>query len=742
MLELKNVSKFYYNKGVIASGFSKINLKLDIGEFVVITGESGSGKSTLLNVLSGLDSYEEGEMYINGEETSHYAENDFEEYRKQYVGNIFQNFNLVNSYTVYQNIELVMLLNGYKKREVKKKIIDIINKVDLYKFRNTKVSKLSGGQKQRVAIARAIAKNTPIIVADEPTGNLDTESAKKVLELLSNVAKDKLVIVVTHNFEQVEKYATRVIKMYDGKIIEDKKIKEIENVLKINMEGYKNISIWNKIRLGVRNTFNIKTKFLLIFAVFLFIIFCLISQYTTIKQSNYEQGKLGYNSIFNNTDEKRIVIKKNDGTAFSSEDYNNIKSIDNVDYLIEKDILLDNQTILESEEGSLNLYGNSLPITLNENVDLGRMPQDDYEIVIKGEKDDYFLKEDLLNQTVYMIDNSGNLNKDYPIKIVGIKFEEEETSDFVGINIYYSSNGNYTYYVSDALLQELSKLNNQQYSTTKVLFQDKYISYDFAPNSYVPSGYAYVSSDFNNLCTDGNCQNKNIVISAENIYYTDSIALKIKETYSKNTLKSLTGITDYDASNGIIFINADDYNSLFNKASYQSSVFVKNIDNIDKTASELEKLGLKTLAIKNTLVNEDAGLYKIVILIQLGMSAVLIVVVLFISYFIISIILKSRNIYFTTMRILGANRETSKTILDIELFLNSTLAYIFTLIIAILTKFSVINWEYLKNLMKFLKPLDYIAVYVILIIISQLISMKFAKKLFKKSAMKTIREEV
>ena len=155
MLKLKNVSKFYYNKGVIASGFSKVSAQFELGEFVVITGESGSGKSTLLNVISGLDSYEEGEMYINGEETSHYGENDFEEYRKKYVSNIFQNFNLVNSYTVYQNVVLVLLLNGYKKKEIKDKVLELIDKVGLSKYKNTKVSKLSGGQKQRVAIARA-----------------------------------------------------------------------------------------------------------------------------------------------------------------------------------------------------------------------------------------------------------------------------------------------------------------------------------------------------------------------------------------------------------------------------------------------------------------------------------------------------------------------------------------------------------------------------------------------------------
>src|SRR5574344_2983021 len=152
MIKLKDVSKFYYNKGIITSGFSRVSAEFALGEFVVITGESGSGKSTLLNVISGLDSYEEGEMYINGKETSHYSEKDFEDYRRKYIGKIFQSFNLVNSYTVYQNIELVLTINGFNKKEIKKKVLDVINKVELTKFKNPKVSKLSGGQKQRVAI--------------------------------------------------------------------------------------------------------------------------------------------------------------------------------------------------------------------------------------------------------------------------------------------------------------------------------------------------------------------------------------------------------------------------------------------------------------------------------------------------------------------------------------------------------------------------------------------------------------
>ena len=310
LIRLKNVSKFYYNKGVIASGFSRVNLSFDMGEFVAITGESGSGKSTLLNVISGLDSYEEGEMYINGEETSHYTEKDFEDYRRKYVGNIFQNFNLVNSYTVYQNIELVLLLNGEKKRKVKKQVIELIKIVGLYKFKNTKVSKLSGGQKQRVAIARALAKDTPIIIAAEPTGNLDSNSAKSIIKLLSEVAKDKLVIVVTHNYEQVEPYVTRKIKMHDGRVLEDKKLKEVKNIKNYEENEYKNITLFNKLRLVLRNTFNIIPKFLLLFAVYLFVTVAIMSEYASFKESEYIESKSGSNYIFSNISDKRIVYKE------------------------------------------------------------------------------------------------------------------------------------------------------------------------------------------------------------------------------------------------------------------------------------------------------------------------------------------------------------------------------------------------------------------------------------------------
>ena len=208
MIELHNVSKFYSNKDTVSTGFSKVDLNLDMGEFVVITGESGSGKSTLLNVISGLDSYEEGELFIAGEDTSGYRTEDYERYRKKYIGNIFQDFNLVNSYTVYQNVELSMMLSGMPRSEQKQNIPEYIEMVDMTAYTKTKASKLSGGQKQRVAIARALAKNAPVIVADEPTGNLDSASAEKVMERRRRTLPEKSPCM-TAELSRIKKFSPR-----------------------------------------------------------------------------------------------------------------------------------------------------------------------------------------------------------------------------------------------------------------------------------------------------------------------------------------------------------------------------------------------------------------------------------------------------------------------------------------------------------------------------------------------------
>lgn len=221
LLTLKDIGKIYVSEGNIAVGIRGVTLSFDKGEFVAVTGKSGSGKSTLLNVISGMDSYEEGEMYVEGQPTSHYLQPEWEEYRQKYISFIFQDYNIIESFTVLQNVELA-LMHIEDKKERRRRAMELIRRVGLEAHVRHKGSKLSGGQKQRTVIARALAKDSPIILADEPTGNLDSATSAEIIELLREVSKDKLLIVVTHNFEQVESCATRHVRVFDGAIESDR----------------------------------------------------------------------------------------------------------------------------------------------------------------------------------------------------------------------------------------------------------------------------------------------------------------------------------------------------------------------------------------------------------------------------------------------------------------------------------------------------------------------------------------
>lgn len=732
MLKLENVSKIYYTNGIVATGISKVNLELNIGEFVVITGESGSGKSTLLNVISGIDSYEEGEMYINGKETSHYTEKDFEEYRKKYIANIFQSFNLINSYTVYQNVELVLLLNGYKRRQIKKKVLDIIDKVGLTKFKNTKVSKLSGGQKQRVAIARAIVKDTPIIVADEPTGNLDTKSAYEIIELLKNVAKDKLVVIVTHNIEQVEKYATRIIKMHDGKMIQNTEIKNINEDSKITQASGKNITIPNQYRLGIRNTFNIFSKFILLFIVFTFMSVAFLSEYSAFKLVEHStEESSGYSANLRDISKERILINKQNREPFTEDDYSKIKQLSNIDYIVEDDISLDTEFILRND--TLNTYGYIKDINnFKGNLDIGRMPENDDEIILKANKDDYTITQ-MLDET---LNSEFSLQKSYregdtirTVKIVGIQYNENNT-------IY-----DRTFYVSNEVKKVVRSYVHNQYSDMKTLLNDKYVQYTIETSENVEPGTAIVNDDLKYQFKNNKIINQNINISVSNIYYEDNIDLTITKTFTKSNLKKLTGYTDYSYYQNAIIINPDDYNSLYDKPSYQSSVYVKDASIIDQTMSELENLGLKPKKATDFKV-EYENESQIVKIFKVVVTIFVIIVVFFISYLIISIILKSRNIYYTTLRMLGATSKSTRKILNIELFINSTLSYLMVLTFGYLVKQDIIKIEFIANLIKYITLNECILMYLILFVVTQLIARKFAKKIFKSSAMNRYNEEV
>lgn len=724
MLELDSVSKFYYNKGMVSSGLNKISLKFDIGEFVAITGESGSGKSTLLNVISGLDTYEEGEMYINGKETSHYVEKDYEIYRRKYIGNIFQAFNLVNSYTVYQNIELVLLLNGEKKKDIKPRILSLIEKVGLTKYKNRKVSKLSGGQKQRVAIARALAINSPIILADEPTGNLDKKSSENIIELLHELSSDKLVIIVTHNYEQVEKYVTRKITMHDGKVLDDKKITSFDKkeATEINV---KNITFLNKLKLGFRNAFNIPVKFVLIGIVYLFIVFSLYFVYTLFSLLSYEES-LGYSPYFNNASDDRIVIKKKDKTSFTEEDYNNITKLSNISRIEKNDFLIDNSMSIWSTEYSF--YGYLHDISSISKVDLGRMPQKDNEIVVSISKDDNYY----INHYEEIIKEKMTLN-----------YIENNTYTIVGF-VYNENDNNYTndIYVSKNLLKKIT--NSMMTNYTKIYsYQNNtkvQVWYSVLPNKHVKEGYTLLPEELSYYCETGICTNKDrLKLSIENLFYTDNASLKI-ETYNSDNIKTKLGISKYEQP--IIYISQIDYDNLFNKGFYQSSVFIKDKKLVNETINELNKLDLETLYTKELMIEEDLTVTKILSIVKLCVMIGLVVVLFYISYFIIKIILKSRNVYYSTLRILGSSFKCTKDLLNIELIVISHCAYIVFVVFQLLISNNVIHSEGLLELSEYAGVVEYVVLYIILFLMTLLTTSRFSRKLFKGSMMSVYREEV
>lgn len=218
MLELKKISKVYKLENFKQKALDNISINFRNCEFVSILGPSGSGKTTLLNIIGGLDNYTSGDLIINGISTKKYNDRNWDTYRNHKIGFVFQSYNLITHQTVLSNVELALTLSGVKSKERKKRAKDALKKVGLIEHINKKPNQLSGGQMQRVAIARALVNNPDILLADEPTGALDSKTSVQIMNLLKEVAKDRLVIMVTHNSDLAEKYSTRIIDLKDGEI--------------------------------------------------------------------------------------------------------------------------------------------------------------------------------------------------------------------------------------------------------------------------------------------------------------------------------------------------------------------------------------------------------------------------------------------------------------------------------------------------------------------------------------------
>ncbi len=267
MLELKGIKKTYRSGDEKVEALKGINLKFRESEFVSILGQSGCGKTTLLNIIGGLDRYTTGDLIINGKSTKKFKDRDWDAYRNYKIGFVFQSYNLIGHQTILSNVELALTIGGISKKERKERAIKALEDVGLKEHIHKKPNQLSGGQMQRVAIARALVNNPDIILADEPTGALDTKTSVQVMEILKKISKDKLIIMVTHNPELAEKYSSRIIRILDGVITEDSNPitnQEIEEKVEINKIGRTSMKFWTAFRLSLNNLLTKKGRTILV----------------------------------------------------------------------------------------------------------------------------------------------------------------------------------------------------------------------------------------------------------------------------------------------------------------------------------------------------------------------------------------------------------------------------------------------------------------------------------------------
>ena len=369
MIKLEKVTKLYNTNGSVAIGIQNIDLELNQGEIVVIVGDSGAGKTTLMNVITGIDTYEEGEMYLDNKSTSDYSKEDFDNYRRDHVGFIFQNYNLIESYSVLDNVMSPLLARGVDYKEAKERATKIIEEVGLKHRIKTRSNKLSGGEKQRCVIARALVVDSKILACDEPTGNLDSKTGKEIISLIHKLSKGKLVLIVTHDYDSFKDIATRRLTMKDGHLVEDVEIvrnakvdarleKPVKN--KMTFKSYFSLALKN-IYSSPKRSFFSGLVLLIQFFVVLFLVLTVVNFELT-----YTKEVVQYSS-YTVKDNKTLISFPN-----NEQDVNDYLSDDGISFndsfdFFECDFNLIPSEYLEGIDDSTDKDTYDTPVLINEN---------------------------------------------------------------------------------------------------------------------------------------------------------------------------------------------------------------------------------------------------------------------------------------------------------------------------------------------------------------------------------------
>ncbi|MCF7924111.1 MAG: ABC transporter ATP-binding protein/permease [Candidatus Izimaplasma sp.] len=735
MIKLKNISKYYSKNQIVSMGLRKVNLELGLNEFVAIVGESGSGKTTLLNVISGIDSYEDGEMYINEEETSYYSNEDWENYRKKYIAFIFQNYNLIESYTVLQNVEAALILSGYPKEKRRDRALEIIERVGLIKHIKHKATKLSGGQKQRVVIARAIAKDAPVIVADEPTGNLDSESAENIIKLLAEIAKDKLVIVVTHDFNQVKEHASRRIRIFDGEIVEDKKIEKINAKSLPNLEDKDyQMNFLETMKMVARNLFATPKKSLLLFVIFLFVTGFFAFTYGSYSLTLTNQG--GHSTTFRYVSEERLVVRKADFSAFSDSEIESFSNNAKTQIVLPYDYILD--TDISWVMDNIYLYSSALlPVSM-----LGSEHQNiaDDEVIISVPE--WYLEEsqneDLVGDTISL----NNYEGIFSYEVVELLDFDEQAAK---IDAYYDS----FVFVSEDTWNEIGKIigfnrySNFQAeytnpSTDKIVTinQDRFYQLYFSLNEDLADDEINIQRTMIDLATLPPSNDLEMDLKFDTLY----------EIYEYEDL-TVNIVTDTDKN---IELNSLIYNQIFKPDEiFQISILTNDGIDASNYYDELsnEKNGGEFVydviyPYKADTSNDLQGILLLIINFGLFIFyGFIFLIVFFISYVIIKNIINSKLNDYAIFRTIGANKITIRNFIYFENIFVAAAAYI------IFSAFIIFGNPYFNQgsmfyVLKFFGFGKMLTLFIIVIVFSALISRRYITRIYHDTVSETFRREM
>lgn len=699
MLELRNVNKFYTNNGITNLGLRNINLKLNLGEVVAITGDSGSGKSTLLNVIAKLDTFDEGEIYYKGNETAYFSIKDMDDFRKNKIGFIFQNYNIIDSYTVLENVIIPLLLKGMDKKTAKENAKILIEKVGLKDKIKNRGSKLSGGEKQRVSIARALASNCEILICDEPTGNLDSKTTKEIINLIKEVSTDKLVLIVTHNIEDFKDIITRQIEMQDGTIISDTIYQNALDDKEVNLElDYVPLNKKIKLKVAKNNIFFTPKR-----SIFILIVFLCISIFNVFLFSSIIEtyDSLNFYNNYQNKQSNRVYIYNKNNQPLQIDKIKKLcdKTIANAFYE-DIDLIISDETT-ELCSAYYNQYIDNYKITK------GRLPKEDNEIFM-------VFPSDMLNQNYYSYDKIINsINKQIKIK----SYEWTNNYENVIENI-----------VSECKIVgygENKEITNCIFFGTTNLekeIKDKLMKFTF-------------NIEYNNPWTSAD--NQITIIKDETNSSDKSFKIYIPKTYDIKYLQvTITFNNIYDVTDYEICQHDDDTKEI--KCYYYPHIFEKNqtfemsayTNNPQKLKREIIKLGylcdiVKTFNQASKLEVILGNLLKYLAIIS---SSFNLIIVFFITYFILSKVYNSKKNDYQILRILGITKNDMRKIVIYEIFMIAIVSWLLAFII-----YSLINKEIIL----------FETILICLItsfIFTYALASRFNKRLFKFSASKSLKD--